>query len=55
MMPELGHKPYTTKEIVKHALAYLVIILHLDIVVTYSQFDSNIRIFYVFLGFLKNT
>jgi hypothetical protein len=25
------------------------------IVVTYSQFDSNIRVFYVFLGFLKNT
>jgi hypothetical protein len=27
----------------------------IDIVVTYSQFDSNIRVFYVFLGFLKNT
>ncbi len=26
-----------------------------NIVVTYSQFDSNIRVFYVFLGFLKNT
>jgi hypothetical protein len=25
----------------------------LCIVVTYSQFDSNIRILYVFLGFLK--
>jgi hypothetical protein len=25
------------------------------IVVTYSQFDSNIRVLYVFLGFLKNT
>jgi hypothetical protein len=25
------------------------------IVVTYSQFDSNIRVFYVFLGFFKNT
>ncbi len=25
------------------------------IVVTYSQFDSNICVFYVFLGFLKNT
>ncbi len=25
------------------------------IVVTYSQFDSNIRVFYIFLGFLKNT
>jgi hypothetical protein len=25
------------------------------IVVTYSQFDSNIRVFYVFLSFLKNT
>jgi len=25
------------------------------IVVTYSQFDSNIHILYVFLGFLKNT
>jgi hypothetical protein len=24
------------------------------IVVTYSQFDSNIRVFYVFLGFFKN-
>jgi hypothetical protein len=23
--------------------------------VTYSQFDSNIHVFYVFLGFLKNT
>jgi hypothetical protein len=27
----------------------------LIIVVTYSQFDSNIRIFYVFLGFFRNT
>ncbi len=27
----------------------------LSIVVTYSQFDSNIRVFYVFLGFLRNT
>jgi hypothetical protein len=27
----------------------------LNIVVTYSQFDSNIRVLYVFLGFLKNT
>jgi hypothetical protein len=27
----------------------------LTIVVTYSQFDSNIRVFYIFLGFLKNT
>jgi hypothetical protein len=27
----------------------------LGIVVTYSQFDSNIRVLYVFLGFLKNT
>ncbi len=26
-----------------------------SIVVTYFQFDSNIRVFYVFLGFLKNT
>jgi hypothetical protein len=26
-----------------------------SIVVTYSQFDSNIRVFYVFLGFKKNT
>jgi hypothetical protein len=26
-----------------------------SIVVTYSQFDSNIRVLYVFLGFLKNT
>jgi hypothetical protein len=26
-----------------------------DIVVTYSQFDSNIRVFYVFLGFFRNT
>jgi hypothetical protein len=25
------------------------------IVVTYFQFDSNIRVLYVFLGFLKNT
>jgi len=25
----------------------------LDIVVTYAQFDSNIRVLYVFLGFLK--
>jgi len=25
------------------------------IVVTYSQFDSNIRVLYVFVGFLKNT
>jgi hypothetical protein len=25
------------------------------IVVTYAQFDSNIRVLYVFLGFLKNT
>ncbi len=25
------------------------------IVVTYSQFDSNIRVLYIFLGFLKNT
>jgi hypothetical protein len=25
------------------------------IVVTYSQFNSNIRVLYVFLGFLKNT
>jgi hypothetical protein len=25
------------------------------IVVTYFQFDSNIQVFYVFLGFLKNT
>jgi len=25
------------------------------IIVTYSQFDSNIRVFYVFLGFFKNT
>jgi hypothetical protein len=25
------------------------------IVVTYSQFDSNIRVFYVFLGFFRNT
>ncbi len=29
--------------------------MHLTIVVTYFQFDSNIRILYVFLGFLKNT
>jgi hypothetical protein len=27
---------------------------HLIIVVTYSQFDSNIRVLYVFWGFLKN-
>jgi hypothetical protein len=27
----------------------------LVIVVTYSQFDSNIRVLYIFLGFLKNT
>jgi hypothetical protein len=26
-----------------------------SIVVTYPQFDSNIRVLYVFLGFLKNT
>jgi hypothetical protein len=26
-----------------------------NIVVTYFQFDSNIRVLYVFLGFLKNT
>ncbi len=26
-----------------------------SIVVTYSQFDSNIHVFYVFLGYLKNT
>jgi hypothetical protein len=26
-----------------------------SIVVTYSQFDSNILVFYVFLGFSKNT
>jgi len=26
-----------------------------SIVVTYSQFDSNIRVFYVFLGVFKNT
>jgi hypothetical protein len=26
-----------------------------SIVVTYFQFDSNIRVFYVFLGFKKNT
>jgi hypothetical protein len=26
-----------------------------NIVVTYTEFDSNIRVFYVFLGFLKNT
>jgi hypothetical protein len=26
-----------------------------DIVVTYFQFDSNIRVLYVFLGFFKNT
>jgi hypothetical protein len=25
------------------------------IVVTYAQFDSNIRVLYIFLGFLKNT
>jgi hypothetical protein len=25
------------------------------IVVTYFQFDSNIHILYIFLGFLKNT
>jgi hypothetical protein len=25
------------------------------IIVTYSQFDSNIHVFYVFWGFLKNT
>jgi hypothetical protein len=25
------------------------------IVMTYAQFDSNIRILYVFLGFFKNT
>ncbi len=25
------------------------------IVMTYSQFDSNICVFYIFLGFLKNT
>ncbi len=29
--------------------------LDFSIVVTYSQFDSNIRVFYVFLGFKKNT
>jgi hypothetical protein len=27
----------------------------LGIVVTYAQFDSNIRVLYVFLGFKKNT
>jgi hypothetical protein len=27
----------------------------LTIVVTYSQFDSNICVFYVFLGFFRNT
>jgi hypothetical protein len=27
----------------------------LTIVVTYAQFDSNIRVLYVFLGFFKNT
>jgi hypothetical protein len=28
---------------------------HIFIVVTYFQFDSNIHVLYVFLGFLKNT
>jgi hypothetical protein len=31
------------------------IIVDFAIVVTYVQFDSNIRVLYVFLGFFKNT
>ncbi len=34
----------------------LVQIMHkICIVVTYAQFDSNIHVLYVFLGFFKNT
>jgi hypothetical protein len=35
---------------VKHATRTWICV----IVVTYSQFDSNIRVFYVFLGFFRN-
>ncbi len=35
--------------------SYTSVTLLTSIVVTYSQFDSNIRVFYVFLGFFRNT
>jgi hypothetical protein len=39
---------------VTHLKIYIFYMLK-GIVVTYAQFDSNIRVLYVFLGFLKNT
>ncbi len=36
-------------------LGVLIGIIGYAIVVTYVQFDSNIRVLYIFLGFLKNT
>jgi hypothetical protein len=51
MLRQLGSLEHSlTKEEKRYAFWKL-----LDIVVTYSQFDSNIRVLYVFLGFLKNT
>jgi hypothetical protein len=38
-----------------HTTCHVIMMGDWIIVVTYSQFDSNIRVFYVFLGFFRNT
>ncbi len=48
---EISQNCENKKEIMKGLCNFKAI---KNIVVTYSQFDSNIRVFYVFLGFLKN-